>query len=82
MGRETDLLPGLFNPAVTFGMFLIGALTWARAIIIFIAQILGGIAAAAVVSGLFPGPLNVTTDLNGTTSVTRGLCKSVLFVTY
>lgn len=46
-----------------------------RALLIFIAQILGGIAAAAVVSGLFPGPLNVSTTLNGTTSIARGLCK-------
>jgi len=64
---------GLFNPAVTLGMFLIGALTYTRAILLFIAQILGGIAAAAVVSGLFAGPLNVTTSINGSTSVTRGL---------
>lgn len=55
-------------------MFLIGALTYTRAILLFIAQILGGIAAAGVVSGLFAGPLNVTTSINGSTSVTRGLC--------
>lgn len=40
---ETDnlLLLGLFNPAVTLGMALIGAVTWTRAGLIFIAQILG-----------------------------------------
>lgn len=69
-------LIGLFNPAVTLGMYLIGALTTVRAILIFFAQILGAIAAGAVVSGLFPGPLNVTTSLTGSTSVVRGLCGS------
>jgi aquaporin related protein len=38
-----------------------------------VAQILGGITAAAVVSCLFPGPLTVRTSLGGGTSVTRGL---------
>jgi aquaporin related protein len=45
---------GLFNPAVTFGLMLIGCLTLFRAGVVFIAQILGAIAAAAVVKGLFP----------------------------
>lgn len=33
---------GLFNPAVTIGMCLIGALPWIRGVLLFIAQILGG----------------------------------------
>jgi len=36
-------------------------------------QILGGITAAAIVSALFPGELNVRTTLGGGTSVTQGL---------
>ena len=40
---------------------------------IFIAQLLGAIVAAAVVSGLFPGPLRVLTRLSGGTSIARGL---------
>ncbi|KXL44994.1 hypothetical protein M433DRAFT_108626 [Acidomyces richmondensis BFW] len=52
---------GLFNPAVTFGMALVGAINWIRAGLIFISQLLGSMAAAGVVSALFPGPMNVST---------------------
>jgi aquaporin related protein len=44
-----------FNPAVTLGLALIGAIGWLRAAMMIVAQILGAIVAAAVVSGLFPG---------------------------
>ena len=54
---------------------MIGAITWIRAGLVFIAEILGSMCSAAVVSALFPGPLAVTTSLNGTTSVARGFCK-------
>lgn len=64
---------GLFNPAVTFGMCLIGALPWLRGLLLFIAQILGGITAAALVSCMFPGVLNVRTKLGGGTSIVQGL---------
>lgn len=64
---------GLFNPAVTFGMCLVGALPWWRGLWLFIAQILGGISSAAVVSALFPGNLNSETTLAGGTSVAQGL---------
>nr|POE89910.1 aquaporin-1 [Quercus suber] len=64
---------GLFNPAVTFGMALIGAVPWVRAGLVFLSQILGAITASAVVSALFPGPLSVSTTLGGNTSVVRGL---------
>lgn len=66
---------GLFNPAVTLGMALIGAVGWTRAAIVFVAQIMGSIAASAVVLGLFPGPLNVTTTLSANTSIAQGLCE-------
>ena len=64
---------GLFNPAVTFGMCLIGALPWVRGGLLFITQILGGMAAAALVSCMFPGELNVRTTLGGGTTVVQGL---------
>lgn len=54
-------------------MCLIGALTWARGALIFLAQILGAIASAGVVSALFPGPLAVQTSLVAGCSITRGL---------
>jgi len=64
---------GLFNPAVTFGMCLIGALPWVRGALLFFAQVIGGIVASALVSCMFPGPLNVRTTLGGGTSVAQGL---------
>lgn len=71
--KLSDIGAGLFNPAVTLGMALIGAVPWIRAGLVFISQILGAMAASAVVSALFPGPLNVATTLGGDTSVVRGL---------
>lgn len=64
---------------VTLGMCLIGAIGWMRGLVVFISQILGGIAAAGIVSCLFPGPLDVITGLSSTptalvsTSIVRGL---------
>lgn len=66
---------GLFNPAVTLGMALIGAVGWTRAALVFVAQILGSMAASGVVYATFPGPMNVATTLGGGTSVAQGLCK-------
>ena len=54
-------------------MCLIGALPWIRGILLFITQILGGIASAALVSCMFPGGLMVRTTLGGGTSITQGL---------
>lgn len=64
---------GLFNPAVTFGMCLIGALPWFRGMLLFFTQIIGGIVAAALVSCMFPGELNVRTTLGGGTTIVQGL---------
>lgn len=66
---------GLFNPAVTFGMCLIGALPWIRGVLLFFVQILGGITAAALVACMFPhqGDINVRTALGGGTTVVQGL---------
>lgn len=54
---------GLFNPAVTLGLALVGVVTPVRAVLVTASQIVGGIAAAAVVQGLTPGRLNVNTKL-------------------
>ncbi|GAM83054.1 hypothetical protein ANO11243_010400 [Dothideomycetidae sp. 11243] len=64
---------GLFNPAVTLGMCLIGALDWFRGMLLFFTQILGGVTSAALVSCMFPGALNVSTTLGGNTSIVQGL---------
>jgi aquaporin related protein len=62
-----------FFKTVSLGMMVVGAVPYLRGCLIIIAQILGGIASAAVVSCLLPGPLNVRTTLGGGTSVVQGL---------
>ncbi|KAF2460265.1 aquaporin-like protein, partial [Lineolata rhizophorae] len=69
---------GLFNPAVTLGMCLIGAVPWLRGLIDTLAQIAGAIAASALVLGLFPGTLAVRTTLHPSTSHVRGLLIEAL----
>jgi aquaporin rerated protein, other eukaryote len=63
---------GLFNPAVTIGLMVIGAVGFVRGVIVIISQLLGGIAAAGLVSGLQPGGLYVSTTLSTNTSVAQG----------
>lgn len=64
---------GLFNPAVTLGMVMVGAIPVVRALCLFAAQIAGGICAAAMVLGLFPTALNVRTTLAGGASLVQGV---------
>ncbi|CZT15234.1 related to aquaporin [Ramularia collo-cygni] len=64
---------GLFNPAVTLGMVIINAITYLRGVLLFIAQMLGAIAAAFVVQALFTGKLNVATTLSTTTTNAQGV---------
>ncbi|KKA16528.1 Aquaporin [Rasamsonia emersonii CBS 393.64] len=72
---------GLFNPSVTLALYLVGGLPLLRSVLVFIAQILGGLAAAGVVSCLFPGSLNVETTLGGGTSISRGLFIEMFLTT-
>ncbi|KAF3479517.1 uncharacterized protein GIQ15_06493 [Arthroderma uncinatum] len=64
---------GMFNPAVSLALALVGAVSPVRAALVSIAQVVAGIAAAGVVSALFPGPLVVQTKLGGGTSIIQGL---------
>ncbi|GAA5950998.1 hypothetical protein JCM8115_005028 [Rhodotorula mucilaginosa] len=64
---------GLFNPAITLGMFLVGALSALRASILAFVQILGGITGAAIIDALTPGTLNARTKLTAGMSISRGL---------
>lgn len=52
---------------------VVGAVPYLRGCLVIVSQILGGIAAAALVSAMTPGPLNVRTSLGGDTSVVQGL---------
>ncbi|GAA5934644.1 uncharacterized protein JCM15063_003030 [Sporobolomyces koalae] len=64
---------GLFNPAVSWGMMLVGAITPLRAALLTLSQILGGIVGSAIIQALLPGTLNVRTQLSEGMSVARGL---------
>jgi len=82
-------LPIRFNPVVSVALYLIGAVKAIRALLCFLAQILGGICAAAVAQAILPGPLNINTALGGNTSKTRGLflemfltCELVLAILF
>ncbi|OAG07380.1 aquaporin-like protein [Paraphaeosphaeria sporulosa] len=64
---------GLFNPAVTLGLYMVGALTGTRAVLCFISQMAAGMCAAGVVSAILPGPLNVSTTLGSGTTIAQGV---------
>ncbi|KAH9872976.1 hypothetical protein J1614_005371, partial [Plenodomus biglobosus] len=64
---------GLFNPAVTLGMMVVGATGYTRGLLIILAQIVGGIAASGIVSAMMPNVLSVRTELGGGTTVVQGL---------
>jgi aquaporin related protein len=64
---------GLFNPAVSLGMALVGAITPIRAILLVVSQLLGGISGAALVGALFPHGTNTGTSLAPGVSVARGV---------
>jgi aquaporin related protein len=59
-------------------MYLIGAIDFIRAALLFVTQIIAAIAAAAIVSGLFTGGLNVSTTLSTTTTVAQGTIIEML----
>ncbi|MCJ1460434.1 hypothetical protein MMC28_010816 [Mycoblastus sanguinarius] len=64
---------GLFNPAVTLGMVITGTLPALRGLLLFPAQILGGMVAAGLVKCMFPGPMVVETSLGTGVSVAQGV---------
>ncbi|EGW34382.1 uncharacterized protein SPAPADRAFT_59805 [Spathaspora passalidarum NRRL Y-27907] len=78
------------NPAVTLSLVLGGAVPPLRAAIMFVAQMIGGMAAAGAASAMTPGPIAFTNGLGGNSSRTRGLfleafgtgilCLTVLFL--
>jgi aquaporin rerated protein, other eukaryote len=72
---------GLFNPAVTLGMVLIGALPWLRGLLLFITEIIAAICSAAVVRVLFPGPLNCQTTLTPGTNTAQGFFIEMFLTT-
>ncbi|KPM45929.1 hypothetical protein AK830_g583 [Neonectria ditissima] len=64
---------GMFNPAVTLGLVLVGAVKPVRGLFIVPTQLIAAIAAAAVTDGLIPGPLGVANTLGSGASTAQGL---------
>lgn len=65
---------GLFNPAVTLGMVITGTLPPMRGLVLFPAQILGAMCAAAVVSCIIPADIAIVqTTLAPNVNVAQGL---------
>lgn len=73
---------------VTLGLVLVGAVKPIRGVIVFVAQIVAGIAAAAVIDGLTPGPLLVRNTLAPNVRIVQGLflemflTANLVFVVY
>ncbi|KAK0625925.1 aquaporin-like protein [Immersiella caudata] len=72
---------GMFNPVVTLALFLVGGLSAVRSAVVVAAQLLAGICAAGVVSGLYPGDMAVDTGLGAGTSTAQGLFIEVFLTT-
>ncbi|TGO45782.1 hypothetical protein BOTNAR_0639g00020 [Botryotinia narcissicola] len=71
---------GLFNPAVTLALCLVGVVGPVRSIFIFIAQVLASITAAAAVRGLLPGDTVLfSCALASGTSIVQGLFLEMFF---
>lgn len=66
---------GLFNPAISLALALVRVITPVRAALLVVAQVLGGIAAAALVNVLLPESLYVRTRLGGDISVVQGILR-------
>jgi len=64
---------GLFNPAVTLALCLTRNMPWLRGVLLLPAQLLAGIAAAALVSCMFPGPVTVVCNLAEGTTIAQGV---------
>lgn len=60
-------------PQISFGLFLAGAFNWVRLVCVVPAQLLGGIAAAKLVSELLPGPLQAENSVGPGISTGVGL---------
>lgn len=60
---------------------MIGAITWVRGILLFVAQMVGAIAGAYIVDALFTGGLNVSTTPATTTTNAQAVIIEMLLTT-
>lgn len=66
---------GQINCAVTFGLVLAGQLSWAQGLINFLAQVLGSITGALILTGMFPEEKDKTGGL-GCNKVSEGYSQT------
>jgi aquaporin related protein len=64
---------------VTAALWTVGTIRWPRALHSIVAQLIAAMSAAALIEILFPGPLPVTTSLDPSVSITRGLFIETFF---
>ncbi|KAG2133529.1 aquaporin-like protein [Suillus bovinus] len=64
---------GLFNPNITLALFLVGVMNPVRFVLFCIAQLVGSIAASALLLALTPGPLAVNTFLQKGVNSAQGV---------
>ncbi|KAG2348138.1 aquaporin-like protein [Suillus weaverae] len=64
---------GLFNPNITLALFLVGVINPIRFVLFCIAQLVGSIAASALLLALTPGPLAVNTFLQQGVNSAQGV---------
>ncbi|KAJ4391981.1 Aquaporin-1 [Gnomoniopsis smithogilvyi] len=69
---------GLFNPAVTLGMCLIGKVAWLKGVFLAVGQVLGAVVASALVKIIFPGTYVIQTKLGHGASSIQGLLIETL----
>ncbi|KAH8200885.1 hypothetical protein TruAng_004971 [Truncatella angustata] len=74
---------GLFNPAVTLGLCIAGALPWARAAFLVPTQIVASMCAGGLVEAMFTGSISsVNTTLIPGMSIAKGLFAEMFFTSY
>jgi aquaporin related protein len=67
---------GLFNPAISLALALVKIISPLRCVLLVVAQILGGISAAALINALLPGSLYVRTRLGGDINTSQGTSQN------
>ncbi|EPT01266.1 hypothetical protein FOMPIDRAFT_135797, partial [Fomitopsis schrenkii] len=72
---------GVFNPNISLALLLHGIIGPLRFVLYCIAQLVGGIAAAAIVLGLTPGPLLSNTMLAEHTNLAQGVFIEMFITT-
>jgi len=72
----------VFNPAISFALFLVGSIRFRRMIFEMVAQIVGAILGIYLLHAVTPFDINVATSLSDGTSRTQGLFIEALLTGY